>query len=225
MASVYIRTLLVYFMLIITLRLMGKRQIGELQLSELIVTILLSELAAIPIADKDIPLFYAIVPILLLLSLEVILSYIVLRLPGIKNLFAGRPSIIINKGVLDQKELERQRTGISELLCSLRQSGISDIGDVEYAILEQNGRFSVFPKAASSSVTPQQMNMKVEEPGIAHALILDRKIIEDNLILSGWDKKRLQRELKQRKLTAEDIFLFSVNDTGETTIIIKEKKK
>ena len=148
----------VYFMLIITLRLMGKRQIGELQLSELIVTILLSELAAIPIADKDIPLFYAIVPILLLLSLEVILSYIVLRLPGVKNLFAGRPSIIINKGVLNQKELERQRTGISELLCSLRQSGISDIGDVEYAILEQNGRFSVFPKAASSSVTPQQMN-------------------------------------------------------------------
>ena len=69
------------------------------------------------------------------------------------------------------------------------------------------------------------MNMKVEEPGIAHALILDRKIIEDNLILSGWDKKRLQRELKQRKLTAEDIFLFSVNDTGETTIIIKEQKK
>lgn len=225
MASVYIRTLLIYFMLIITLRLMGKRQIGELQLSELIVTILLSELASIPITDKDIPLFYAIVPILLLLSLEVILSYIILHLPGIKNLFAGRPSIIINKGVLNQKELERQRTGISELLCSLRQSGISDIGDVEYAILEQNGRFSVFPKAVSSSVTPQQMNMKVDEPGIAHALILDRKIIETNLILSGWDRKKLQRELKQRNLTSDEIFLFSVNDAGETTIIIKEQKK
>lgn len=110
-------------------------------------------------------------------------------------------------------------------MCSLRQSGISDIGDVEYAILEQNGRFSVFPKAASSSITPQQMNMNVEEPGIAHALILDRKIIEDNLILSGWDRKKLHRELKQRKLTVEDVFLFSVNDAGDTTIIIKEKKK
>ncbi|MBS5724771.1 MAG: DUF421 domain-containing protein [Clostridiales bacterium] len=225
MASVYIRTLLIYFMLIASLRLMGKRQIGELQLSELIVTILLSELAAIPIADKDIPLFYAIVPILLLLSLEVIMSYIVLRLPGIKTLFAGRPSIIINKGVLDQKELERQRTGISELLCSLRQSGIADIGEVEYAILEQNGRFSIFPKAANSSVTPAQMDLGVSEQGISHALILDRKIIRDNLPLAGWDEEKLSKELQQRGLRAEDIFLFSVNDTGETTIIIKEKKK
>ena len=98
MASVYIRTLLVYFMLIITLRLMGKRQIGELQLSELIVTILLSELAAIPIADKDIPLFYAIVPILLLLSLEVILSYIVLRLPGVKICLQADPALLSTKG-------------------------------------------------------------------------------------------------------------------------------
>ncbi|MCI8611116.1 MAG: DUF421 domain-containing protein [Clostridiales bacterium] len=224
MASVYIRTLLVYFMLIITLRLMGKRQIGELQLSELIVTILLSELAAIPIADKDIPLLYAIVPILLLLSLEVILSYVVLRVPGIKNLFAGRPSIIIHKGVLNQKELERQRTGISELLCSLRQSGISDIGEVEYAILEQNGRFSVFPKAANSSVTPTQLDLDISEQGISHALILDRKVIRDNLILAGWDEKRLFQELKRRGFTKEDIFLFSVNDTGDITIIIKEKK-
>ena len=223
MASVYIRTLLVYFMLIITLRLMGKRQIGELQLSELIVTILLSELAAIPIADKDIPLLYAIVPILLLLSLEVILSYIVLRVPGLKNLFAGRPSIIIQKGVLNQKELERQRTGISELLCSLRQSGISDIGEVEYAILEQNGRFSVFPKAANSSITPAQMHLNISEQGISHALILDRKVIRDNLILAGWDEKKLSEELTRRSFTKEDIFLFSVNDTGDITIIIKEK--
>lgn len=225
MASVFIRTLLVYFMLIITLRLMGKRQIGELQLSELIVTILLSELAAIPIADKDIPLLYAIIPILLLLSLEVILSYIVLRLPGIKTLFVGRPSIIIHKGVLNQKELERQRTGISELLCSLRQSGISDISEVEYAILEQNGRFSVFPKAANSSVTPAQMDLGVSEQGISHALILDRKIIQDNLPLAGWDEEKLSRELAQRGLARKDIFLFSVNDTGDVTIIIKEKNK
>ena len=225
MASVFIRTLLVYFMLIITLRLMGKRQIGELQLSELIVTILLSELAAIPIADKDIPLLYAIIPILLLLSLEVILSYIVLRLPGIKTLFAGRPSIIIHKGVLNQKELERQRTGISELLCSLRQSGISDISEVEYAILEQNGRFSVFPKAANNSLTPGQLDLDVDEQGISHALILDRKIIRENLLLAGWDEKKLSKELAQRSLTAQDIFLFSVNDAGDVTIIIKEKNK
>ena len=92
-------------------------------------------------------------------------------------------------------------------------------------MLFRSGRFSVFPKAASSSVTPQQMNMEVEEPGIAHALILDRKIIGDNLILSGWDKKKLQQELKQRNLTVEEVFLFSVNDAGETTIIIKEQKK
>lgn len=225
MASVYIRTLFIYFMLIVSLRLMGKRQIGELQVSELIVTILLSELAAIPIADKNVPLLYAIIPILLLLSLEVIMSYVALHLPGIKTLFAARPSIIINKGVLDQKELERQRTGISELLCSLRQSGISDIGEVEYAILEQNGKFSIFPKAANSGVTPTQMSLNVPEQGISHALILDRKIIQDNLSLAGWTKEKLSKELQRRKLSAEEIFLFSVNDAEEITIITKEEKK
>ena len=121
--------------------------------------------------------------------------------------------------------MERQRTGISELLCSLRQSGISDISEVEYAILEQNGRFSVFPKAANSSVTPAQMDLGVSEQGISHALILDRKIIQDNLPLAGWDEEKLSRELAQRGLARKDIFLFSVNDTGDVTIIIKEKNK
>lgn len=225
MATVLIRTVIVYFALIVMLRLMGKRQIGELEVSELIVTILLSELAAVPITDKDTPLLFALAPSLLLLSLEVILSCVLLRFPKIKTLLAGKPSIVIRGGVLDQKELARQRTGISELLASLRQNGVSDIGDVEYAILEQNGKFSVFPKAPRGGVTPEQLGITPEEPGIAHALIIDRKIIGENLTLAGWNRNRLEQALRKKHLTAKDVFLFSVNDAGDTTIIIKETKK
>ena len=225
MATGLIRTVIVYFALIVMLRLMGKRQIGELEVSELIVTILLSELAAVPITDKDTPLLFALAPSLLLLSLEVILSCVLLRFPKIKTLLAGKPSIVIRGGVLDQKELARQRTGISELLASLRQNGISDIGDVEYAILEQNGKFSVFPKVARGGVTPEQLGLTPEEPGIAHALIIDGKIIKENLTLAGWNRNRLEQALRKKHLTARDVFLFSVNDAGDTTIIIKETKK
>ena len=225
MATLLIRTVIVYFALIVMLRLMGKRQIGELEVSELIVTILLSELAAVPITDKDTPLLFALAPSLLLLSLEVILSCVLLRFPKVKTLLAGKPSIVIRGGVLDQQELARQRTGISELLASLRQNGISDIGDVAYAILEQNGKFSVFPKATAGSVTPGQLGIPAEETGIAHALILDRKIIGENLTLAGWNRNRLEQALQKQRLAVEDVFLFSVNDAGETTIIIKETKK
>ena len=157
---------------------MGKRQVGELQLSELIVTIMLSDFAATPIYETDIPFSYAVIPILLLLSVEVILSFIILHVPKLKILLGGKPSFIIRKGTLDQKELKRQRMCMSELIGSLREQGISDIGDVEYAILEENGKLSVFEKASKKPPSAEDLNMDIKEPGISHALILDKIIID-----------------------------------------------
>lgn len=225
MITIFIRTVLVYFIIVISMRLMGKRQVGELQLSELTVTILLSELAAAPLTDKNIPLAYAIAAILLLLSTEVIISFVLLRHPKLKVLLTGKPSMIICRGKLVQKELTRQRLCLSELLCALRQEGIADISDVEYAIMEENGKLSVFPKAAVSPMTPRAMGKNVREDGIAHALIIDGTVIPRNLQSAGWTPQMLERELRRRSLEKDDIFLFSANDSGTITLILKDTKE
>jgi len=224
MITVFLRTILVYLILITSMRLMGKRQVGELQISELIVTIMLSDFASTPIYETDIPFAYAIFPILLLLSVEVILSYIILHVPRLKILLGGRPSYIIMKGVIDQKELKRQRMCLSELISSLRQEGISDIGDVEYAILEENGKLSVFQKASAAPPTAKDMNLDPCERGISHPLIIDKVIIDHNFPASGWTLKDLNKKLRALGKTKDDILLFSVNDQGETTVIYKEEK-
>ena len=207
------------------MRLMGKRQVGELQISELIVTIMLSDLASTPIYETAIPFSYAIIPILLLLSTEVILSFIILHVPKLKILLGGRPSFIIRRGVLDQKELSRQRMCLSELIGSLRQQGISDIAEVNYAILEENGKLSVFKKSNCDQPTCKDLNISTSEAGIAHALIIDKIIIENNLNSAGWTRDRLMKNLKKIKKSPEDILLFSVTDDGETNVIYKEENK
>ncbi|MBE6587811.1 MAG: DUF421 domain-containing protein [Ruminococcaceae bacterium] len=224
MITVFARTILIYLILIISMRLMGKRQVGELQLSELIVTIMLSDFAATPIYETDIPFAYAVIPILLLLSVEVILSFIILHVPKLKILLGGRPSLIIRKGTLDQKELKRQRMCLSELIGSLREQGIASIDDVEYAILEENGKLSVFEKASKKPPSAEDTNTAVKEKGIAHSLILDKVIVDRNLTAAGWTKEKLMKKLREIKKTKDDILLFSVDDSGNTTIIYKEEK-
>lgn len=222
MITVFARTLLIYIILVASMRLMGKRQVGELQLSELIITIMLSDLASTPIYETDIPFSYAVIPILLLLSVEVILSFIILHCPRLKNFLGGKPSFIIRKGVLDQKELSRQRMCLSELIGSLRQQGISDIGNVEYAILEENGKLSVFEKADQKPPSACDLGISPAETGIAHALIIDRKIIDRNLKSAGWTRNKLEDRLKEMGKRPEDILLFSVDDFGNTNVIFRK---
>ena len=139
-------------------------------------------------------------------------------------LLGGRPSFIIKKGVLDQKELKRQRMCLSELIGSLREQGISDINDVEYAILEENGKLSVFEKASKRPPCAEDMKLEISEKGISHALIIDKCIIDKNLSEAGWTKKQLMTKLKKLNTSKEEILLFSVDDSGQTTIIYKERK-
>ena len=225
MITIFIRTVLIYVILVFSMRLMGKRQVGELQLSELTVTILLSELAAYPLTDKDAPFAYSVVCILLLLSIEVIVSFVLLRFPSLKVLLTGKPSMIIRNGKLDQRELTRQRLCLSELLCALRQEGVFDIADVKYAILEENGKLSVFPKPDAAPLTPRDAKIKADDSGIAHSLIVDRKIIHQNLKDAGWTRSRLDKELKRRNCRLSDVFLFSVDDAENVTVIYRESTK
>ena len=224
MITLLIRTIIIYAFLTISMRLMGKRQIGELEVSDLIVTFMLSELATIPISDTEVPLLNAIAPILLLLSLEGILSYLTMKLPTFKKLIYGKPNILVYEGKLNQEELQNERIELSELMCAMRQSGVASVEDVNYAILEENGKISIFPKADAAPLTPEQLKGRNEDCGVSLPLIMDRRIIEENLQLRGWSQLRLKKELSDRKLRLQDVFLFSLDDCGNIYIIKKERK-
>ncbi len=224
MITLFIRTLLIYFILLVSIRLMGKRQVGELQITEFIVTFMLSELATMPIVDKRAPVSYAIVPILLLLSLEVIFSFIISKLPSLKKLFFGSPGVLIARGEIMQKELARNRIDINELLAELRLKDIADPTEVEYAILEDNGKLSVIKKASVSPATPNDIGLKIKERGIAHPLIICGTVSEAGLKMAGKTDGWLKSELRDAKAQIKDVFLFTVDDLGQTDIIMKEKE-
>jgi len=221
MLPTFLRVLIVYTMLILTMRFMGKRQIGELQLSELITTILLSEIASQPITDLSIPISFALVPIAVLLSLEVIISFAVTKSPFLKKVFDGKPSILIRRGKLDLQEIAKVRISLEELISSVRQSGIGGLSDVDYAILEQNGQLSVFPKKTALPPTADDLKLKTDESGIAHTVIVDTVVSDYGLQLIGRDRNWLRQRLHHHKVKLDDVFLFTVDDLGKEYLIKK----
>lgn len=219
-----IRTVLIYFFLLICMRLVGKRQIGELEITELIVTFMLSELATVPIVDHKIPLLRVFTPIVILLSLEVICSFTISRFPFMKRFMYGSPVVLICRGKILQQALIKNRMDVSELLAELRQKDVASPDEVEYAILEDNGKLSVIKKASVSPVTPKMSDLKTKEPGIAHPLIMRGEICDVGLAMAGKTESWLQSELRDRKLRAEDIFLMTADDIGDINIVMEDKE-
>lgn len=222
MVAIFFRTVVIYLLLIIAMRLMGKRQIGELEVSELITTILLSEIASLPITSHEIPVMYAVIPIITLLSLEVIMSVLLIKFPSIKNLLSPRPNVIINKGKLDQKELKRIRMSTDELLCEIRRAGIADLSEVYYAIVEENGKLSVLPKVSAKPPTLSQLGRLADETGLAHIIISDGKVNKNGLSTVGMSEDDLDSYLRFTGEKKEDIFLLLKDDAGKYTVIKKE---
>ena len=168
MTTILIRTLIVYFTLILTMRLMGKRQIGELEVSDLVTTLLISEIGSLPVTNQDIPVSYALIPILTLMFLEVVSSVIPIRFPKLKNLVSTRPKVLINHGVLDQKALRNMRLSIDELMCEIRQQGIPDLSQVAFAILEKNGKLTILPKSLYAQPDAEQLGLHPKEGKLMH---------------------------------------------------------
>lgn len=224
MLIVLLRTLILYFSLILFLRLMGKRQVGELDISELVSALLLSEIVAMPIENAEIPLSSALIPMLTIISLEIILSFSVTKSNLIKRILTGSPSILIKKGELDIEELSNSRMSVEELMSELRLKGIGDINEVYYAMLEQNGQISVIQKRKYSPQTPDDTGLAVDEVGIGHTVIVDGHIKKNILPTIDRDVRWIQNELSKRRIRAQDVFLMSVNDNEEITIIMKGKK-
>lgn len=224
MLILYIRTIIIYFALLLTLRFMGKRQIGELRVSELIITLLLSEIAVQPITDRNKPILYAIIPILLLLAVEVIISFLLLKSNLFKKLFYGSPTILVKRGKLIQKELKRNRIEADELISELRQKGFAKLDDIYYVVLEENGKLSVFPKAKKAPATPEDLDLNPSEIGVDHLIIIDGYILRGRLSEIGWDERRLDDEIKRSGLRLEEIFIMTADDSGKVSCIRKEKK-
>ncbi len=225
MITILLRTLIIYIIISVVLRCMGKRQVGELELSDLVATLLLSELAALPIADHNMPLFNALLPILAVLALEIIITYLKTKWNPLKKLLEGKPSILINRGKIDQQELEKMRISIEELLSECRLQGYGDLSDINYAILEQEGQLSIIPCASKQALCPEDIRITTKDRGLAHPVIMDGEIHDAHLSMIGRDRIWLKKECGKRGCETKDVFLMTVDDAGDISFTRKEKKK
>ena len=224
MAIVFFRTIILYFVIILAVRIMGKRQIGELQSSELVVTILISELAAIPMKESERPFLFGLIPIITLVCFELIFSYIGMSSTKVRRIIVGSPSIIIKNGVISQKEMRRQRYSIDDLLEDVRFAGCKSLDEVEFAVLEANGKLSVFPRSELSPVCPQLLDLPAEEKEIPHVLISDGRIIDKRLESLQKSEKWLYQTLKDSGYhSVQEIFLMYTDHQDNMYIIPKEQ--
>lgn len=223
MLIVFVRTLVLYLVVIIAMRIMGKRQIGQLQPFELAVAIMISELASVPMQNTGIPLVNGIIPILTILTAQIAISFIALKSYKARNIICGTPSMLITKGKLNEDIFRKELYSLTDMLEQLRNKDIYNISDVEYAILETNGQLSIIPKATKRGVTTEDMQLKVKEDSPALDIIIDGTIITHN-IKGKYNMDWLNSQLKKHNIkSAKDIFFANVGSDG--TFFYQVKKK
>ena len=217
MFIVFIRTAILYTLVVIVMRIMGKRQIGELQPYELVITIIISELASIPISDTKIPLVHSICPIITLILLQVILSVIQMKFDKARTLLCGKPSLLVKNGSIDINEMKKQKLNLDDLLEELRLGGYYNLEDIEYAILETSGKLSVIPKTKLTPVTKKDLNIKVQQDILPLTLISDGKVRYNNLESINKDITWLKNELARKSIySCKDVFIGIINSEGKT---------
>ena len=224
MQVIIIRTLILYVTVVFSLRLMGKRQIGELQPSELVVAIMISDVATVPMESLDIPLLSGIIPVLTLLIAEVVTSYMSIKSSRLRKFFMGEPSIVVYNGVICEKELMRLRFNLNDLLEELRVLGCFDISDVFVAVLETNGKLSVIPRDTARAATVEDLQLKnVRKEGLPCTVILDGKLNTSELKRSGRTEKDVIREITRRGAKGiSEVFIASIDAEGEMFLQLKE---
>ncbi len=226
MVIAFLRTIILYAFIIIGIRLMGKRQVGELEPSELVLALLIADLAAVPMQDFGIPLLTGLIPILTLLCLTMALSVLTMRSVRFRAALCGRPSVIVENGKLRQNEMKKNRFTLDELMEELRMQGITDLSTVKYAILETNGQLSVLPYAAQQPVTAQQMGLTPQEPGLPMVIINDGRLITRSLHSRGLNEEWLEKQLRQHHVKGtQDVFLLTVDEENRVYLSKKEVEK
>ena len=219
MLIVFFRAVILYILIVISIRLMGKRQIGELQPSELVITLLLSNIATLPIEDMTIPMSMGIVPIFTLVCLDVILSHCSLKFRGLRKLICGSPKIVVSHGIIDQKQLKDLR------LESLRSMGIFDINEVQLAVVETTGKISVYQKAQFRPVNNGGIGIKDSQTDPPQLVVDNGRIIYSALDLIGKDEKWLMKKLGEKGMPLKDVYICTADPSGQIVAIRKDKGK
>ena len=223
MITAVIRTVILYLLIIVGIRLMGKRQIGQLAPSELVLSLLIADLAAVPMQDFGIPLLMGIIPILTLLCLSTILSVLTVKSIRFRALLCSRPSIVVQDGQILIKEMVKNRFTVDELMEELRVAGITDLSSVKYAVLETTGRISVLPKAEEKPVTVKDMKLPAQDNGLPVILISDGRILSQNLKIRNLTEAWLKKQLRQRDVQdIRHVFLMTVDEKGHIYLAEKE---
>lgn len=221
----YLRTIFLYLILILVVRLMGKRQIGEMEPAEFVVTMLIANLASIPMQDSGIPLLSGLVPILTVLGMQLILAVLSMRFIGIRQLLCGKPVILIHEGKIDQKNLSRARITLDELTEHLREHNVLDPGIVQYAILETNGQISVFPYPPYSPAPARDAGISVRQQSLPVTVISDGRLLAQNLPLTGKNRAWVEHILRQHQCTLQDTLLLTVDRSGSVYFVQREAGK
>ncbi|HHW05985.1 MAG TPA: DUF421 domain-containing protein [Clostridia bacterium] len=220
----FVRTIILFLIVITVMRIMGKRQIGELQPFELVIAIMISELAAVPMQETGIPLLSGIIPILTLLIIQLTFSYLSMKSETARQVLCGTPSIVIQNGKIVEEELYRLRYNINDLLEQLREKDYPNISDVEYAILETSGKLSVIPKSSKRPLTPSDLQLPTGQEGLPITLISDGVVNEENLAAAGVDYRWLLQQLKSRGISNPKKVLFAtLNPDGQ--LFLQQKAK
>ena len=226
MAIVFVRTLIIYFALVLIMRILGKRQLGEMELSEFVVAALIADLASHPLQDIGIPMINGLVPIVTLFCCEVLISGVAMKNIRLRALLFGKPSMLVEKGKIKQHEMKKNRFTTDELMEELRNQGYLDISAVEYAVLETDGRLSVIPYPSESPLKPSQLKIEAEDKGYPVVVISDGHVIESNLRLVGRDRNWLKKRLAALGVKdAEQVFLMTVNSAGQVYFAPKEPEQ
>ena len=208
----YLRTVILYLVLILSIRLMGKRQIGQMEASEFVVTMLVANLASIPMQDGAIPLYSGLVPILTVLGLELVLSGVILKSVRMRRFFCGKPVILIENGKIMQDNLRKTRVTLDELTGHLREKDVLDLRSVQYAILETDGNLSVFPYPKERPASAREAGLPPRKQFLPYTIIEDGFLSEDNLKKAGKDRKWLTKILVEQGAEVENTFLLTVDD-------------
>ncbi len=218
MADLVYRTILIYFMVLVVVRLMGKREIGQLSPFDFVVAIIVAEIAAIPMQSPSVPLWHSIVPLAVLALLEIGLSFAALYNRKLRFFLDGRPQVVIEGGRILKEELRRARYNLDDLLAQLREKGYPRPEDIEVAVLETSGRLSVVPKSRKRPVTPEDLGLSPAREGLPAVLIMDGEVFTECLERGGLDLAWLETKLGEKGLQPKKVFLATLEKDGRIII-------
>ncbi len=221
MITTFIRSIVLYIIVLIVMRLMGKREIGQLQPFELAISIMIADLASIPMTESGIPISNGIIPILGLLVMHLLISVLNMKSIWARKVICGKPSILIYRGKIDERVLKKERFTINELQERLRGNNVTSLSDVEYAILETSGQVTVIQKPNKRNTTPEDFNIMPEYEGIPYDLVVDGKIMEDNLKAIGKDYNWLEKQVKKFGIKPKDALIVTID--GKEQIFCQAK--